>query len=376
MLRTRIAGLLLAVSSFSANAALLTVDYQFLSSSHDVLDTNVLGVNYQVDSAQGITTSFQQYGYEVFNAYITDSDNPTVSLPANNGFLFSGYQEELRLLRDIDKTTGEPTSPWRNFGGTGPYYIGTRVVSASEPNSNYYFQGGNAVGYTLEDRLSYPAIIDVFNQVFATITETAPPPPALGQTPENPVVETFSCASPSIGCFRIPLSVDPDGLGGSSPIFVDPVVAVGYAYEIGSAGVFFDSVLIPEQGLLLDGSTLELVIGGQSPRLLTVGTTFDFSGLGLTNLNRFVIQGIDELLGLLPGDPTAFVTGLTFAASGGAPLPGSADLDLSMTAITVDTDAGSGGSLPVPPTLMLVLLAIGSLVFCKRLGSRGPGRSA
>lgn len=368
MLRTRIAGLLLAVSSFSANAALLTVDYQFLSSSHDVLNTNVLGVNYQVDSAQGITNSFQQYGYEIFTAYITDTDKPTVSLPANNGLQFSGYQEQLTLLRDIDQTTGEATSPWRNFGGTGPLSIGTRVVPGSEPNSNYYFQGGNAVGYTLEDRLSYPAIIDVFNQVFVTITETAPPPPALGQTPANPVVETLSCASPSIGCFRIPLSVDPGGLGGSSPIFVDPVVAVGYEYEIGTAGVFFDTVLIPEQGLLLDGTTLELLIGGQSPRTLTVGTTFDFSGLGLTNLNSFIIQGIDELLGLVPGDPTAFVTGLTFAGSNGSPLPGSADLELTMTAITVDTEAGSSGSLPVPPTLMLVLLAIGSMVFFKRLG--------
>lgn len=43
------------------------------------------------------------------------------------------------------------------------------------------------------------------------------------------------------------------------------------------------------------------------------GATFTFGGEGVA---RFVVQGIEPGAGLDPGDPTAFVTALAFAADG------------------------------------------------------------
>lgn len=352
----QIAGLLLIALSLSAKAAVLDINYEFVSSTHNVLGGNVLGVSYQVDTSLGQMRSFAQYGYETFYMDVNMGQNPVVSLPANNDYQFTGYGEVLYLLRDVDKTTGLPTSPWRNFGGTGPYRIETRVAPDSQPNSYYYFQGDNATGYKIEDWLAqtwpYPA--DIFNTVFATITEIVPP---AGSTPSNPITQTQPCATPTAGCFAIPVTVDASGLGGTSPLYIDPVVAVGYDYLIAETGVFFDSVVIPEQNGLLAGTVLELLVPGMASQDLAVGTAFDFTAHGIFNLNGFTIAGIDPGLGLLPGDPNAFVTGLTFAGADGATLVGQTDVTVSMNAVA---------SVPEPESYTMLLAGLGMIGFAVR----------
>ena len=352
----RIAGLLLMAMSLSARASLLDINYEFVSSTHNVLGTNVLGVSYQVDTSLGQMKSFAQYGYETFYMDVNMNQNPLVSLPADNGFRFAGYTETLWLLRDVDKTTGLPTSPWRNFGGTGPYQIGTWVVPDSQPNTNYYFQGGNATGYKIENwgATTWPYPTDIFSTVFATITELAPP---AGSTPSNPITQTQSCATPTAECFAIPVTVNAAGLGVTSPIYIDPVVAIGYDYLISESGVFFDSVVIPEQNGLVAGTILELLIPGMVSQSLTVGTTFDFTDHGFLNLNGFTIGGIDPGLGLLPGDANAFVTGLTFAGADGTALLGQIDVTVSMNAVT---------SVPEPESYAMLLAGLALVAFAVR----------
>lgn len=351
----RVAALLLMALSLPAEAALLDINYEFISSTHNVLGSNVLGVSYQVDTSLGQLKSFATYGYETFYMDVNMGQNPVVSLPANNDFQFAGYTETLWLLRNIDKTTGLPTSAWQNFGGTGPYQIGTWVVPNSQPTANYHFQGGNASGFKIENWGTWPYPTDVFSTVIATITEVAPP---AGSIPTSPITETLPCATPTAGCFAIPVTVDPAGLGGTSPLYIDPVVAVGYDYSIAESGVFFDSVVIPEQNGLAAGTVLELLIPNMAALGLTVGTPFDFTGQGIYNLDTFTIAGIDPDLGLVPGDANAFVTGLTFAGADGAALSSMTDVTVSMNALTA--------AVPEPESYAMLLAGLGLMGFAVR----------
>jgi hypothetical protein len=95
--------------------------------------------------------------------------------------------------------------------------------------------------------------------------------------------------------------------------FYDPVFAVGYEYQIGFGDPRFASVLLPDIGtgsydlFLHDGS--DFYFEG----ILDPGVQYTFDGDGV---DRFRILGIDVMLGLDPGDPTAFVTGLSFTDDG------------------------------------------------------------
>lgn len=194
--------------------------------------------------------------------------------------------------------------------------------------------------------------------------------PEPGSTPQNPLlpvmgpVDSTLCANRP-NCIAIPLTIAPSGLGEAAPVFIDPVVATGYEYAItGASDIAFDSVLIPEQGGLVNGDLLELLIGSSSYDLL-VGTVFNFfdDAGGLVNLTEFIIQGIDPALGLDPNDPNAFVTGLTFEGLNGQSLAQAVQADILMTALTTDTDSGGNntGNVPEPGTILLIGLGLAGL---------------
>lgn len=97
--------------------------------------------------------------------------------------------------------------------------------------------------------------------------------------------------------------------------YIDPLVAVGYDYQIGAGDPNFRSVVLPSDvgdGLydlwLWNGSDWWLV----APDWLG-GRTFDF---GLAGVDRFRVTGIEAGAGLDPGDTTAFVTGVAFTGNG------------------------------------------------------------
>jgi hypothetical protein len=94
--------------------------------------------------------------------------------------------------------------------------------------------------------------------------------------------------------------------------FIDPSIAIGYDYQIGAGNPDFASVQLPNiQAGDFDLSYLE----GSSllTAMVAPGGTFEFPDGGVT---RFDVTGIDPSLMLDPGDTTAFITGLTFAADG------------------------------------------------------------
>lgn len=144
-------------------------------------------------------------------------------------------------------------------------------------------------------------------------------------------------------------SVGPDGVfkfdvevQAGQTINIDPMVAVGYDYQIGEGDPNFASVTLPDIGdglfdlFLFDGNVWSFA------RTLQAGMEFDFGDGGV---NRFRVLGIETSAGIDPSDTTAFITGVSFTANG--------RFTGTMTAITAE--------VPEPPMLALVGLMLAGL---------------
>jgi hypothetical protein len=102
------------------------------------------------------------------------------------------------------------------------------------------------------------------------------------------------------------------GVTAGTTTYIDPAIATGYIYQIGAEGPDFASVTLP----ILPDQTNPYEIewdNGLHKASLLGGKTFDFTGAGVA---EFDVTGIDAANGLNPNDPTAFVTALTFEATG------------------------------------------------------------
>jgi len=130
----------------------------------------------------------------------------------------------------------------------------------------------------------------------------------------------------------------------STPIFIDPIVAVGYDYVVHS-GPNVASVILPNIGdgefdlYGWDGSDYSIFLGS-----VFAGVEFNFAPGGV---DRFRVLGIETEAGIDPTDANAFITGLTFVDTG--------TVDISQTPLTVEVDE-------VPAPVTLPLLAIGLFV--------------
>ncbi len=130
-------------------------------------------------------------------------------------------------------------------------------------------------------------------------------------------------------------------VAGGETIFIDPLIAVGYDYVIGSGDPNFASVILPT-GIGDNLFDLYLFSGGAwvFKDHLTGGDSFAFDPGGV---DRFRILGIEASANLDPDNSTAFITGLTFMADG--------EFTGTMTPITAE--------VPVPEPATLLLLGSG-----------------
>lgn len=136
----------------------------------------------------------------------------------------------------------------------------------------------------------------------------------------------------------------------STPIFIDPEIAVGYDYIVNS-GPNVASVILPDLGDGLyeiygwGGSSFDLFLGDA-----LAGIEFDF---GVDGIDQFQVLGIETSAMLDPTDPVAFVTGLTFTDAG--------EVDISQIPVTVDVAA-----VPIPGSVPLLSAALLSVLATRR----------
>jgi hypothetical protein len=274
---------------------------------------------------------------------------PTIAWTLPPGYVPDGFRVQLhdksRILgngtADIIHSVGiSPTDTSYSFPAVlssgrslvvgGNYSINFEVI---ETRDNLPFTGGNN-GRIISRASSWFA--------FTPLGDSAPPSvflPEVGSDP-NPG-DTFGAAY----VFSV------DQVGPSSVTYIDPLVAIGYDYAIGSGNPNFASVIFPNIG---DGK-FELHFEGTSgPEIMMVeaGDQFFFRAGGVST---FSVRGIEESAGLDPNNVTAFVTGLTFVSEGA--------FTGTMTPLTVFV-------VPEPETYALMLIGVSFVGYAARRGSK------
>lgn len=159
----------------------------------------------------------------------------------------------------------------------------------------------------------------------------------------TPVVLPETGDAPGVFSFSVDVLVD-------QPVFIDPLVAVGYDYAVGAGDPLFKSVSLP---VGLGDGRYTLSVGGQT---LDIGGNqiVDFTALGFAQgVAGFTVTGIETSALLDPADAGAFVTRLTFMSSG--------RFTGTQTALTVDVPA-----VPEPATVALWLLGLAGLAAAGR----------
>ncbi|WP_083748859.1 PEP-CTERM sorting domain-containing protein [Pelomonas sp. KK5] len=203
---------------------------------------------------------------------------------------------------------------------------------------------GSAAGFLLLPGLAgQPMVAEGLNNLGQVVGFTTPNDGSNGVSfIASPVVLPTSSAG---GAYTFSTAVVAD-----QPVFIDPLVAIGYAYKIGAGNPLFKTVSLPAG---VGDDRYEIIVGSQH---FTVhgNEIFDFTAHGFAaGVDGFTVEGIEPAALLDPNDPQAFVTRLTFAGSG--------QFTGTQTALTMDYTA------PVPePSSGVMLLAGGALLLVMR----------
>ena len=141
----------------------------------------------------------------------------------------------------------------------------------------------------------------------------------------------------SVNGFDFSIELAEGGRGVDWPVFIDPTIAVGYAYSVPIDEPAFATVYIADP-LPLGDEDFELIVDDVS-YALAAGTPFDLTAIDPDGVRDFIIQGIDPAEGITPDETGHFVTGLTFVG-------GAATAHVSMVPIAI----------PEPGTWVLLAL--------------------
>jgi len=204
-----------------------------------------------------------------------------IALSAPLKFTYSAHDDIVFIGTNLSYVDGCPLG-----GGYDSFCI--RVINAStNPLPNF-------VGYaTSSDPTDYG-----FRASRIAGTFDAP-----GETPENPLLPTDP--APPGGGFSFTFTPTE-----GAPTFIDPLLALGYDYQITAGNNAITEAIFPLLAGDADGYTI-YALGDLGTILGTVlgGQSFTFAA----PVQGFTLGGIDAGASVVATDPTAFVTGLTFA---------------------------------------------------------------
>lgn len=168
---------------------------------------------------------------------------------------------------------------------------------------------------------------------------------APGTEAGNPLLPVDGDSADGVFHFA-PYTVVEGGPGDTTFLFIDPVVAVGYEYNV-KGGLLVSEVLLPTLGDA-SGYDIQVFENGHWVTVGHVGDGEDFNFAAA--VADFRITGIDAGLNLNPNNPVAFVTGLKFNGTGTA--------EITMTALTA--------AVPEPATYALMLGGLGLVAWRRR----------
>lgn len=254
---------------------------------------------YASPSSDTLVVTWDEVGYFSSHADKTNSFQLVLRKEGDNG----DFNAEFRY-QQLTWTTGDASG---GAGGVG----GTPAQAGWDAGDQVHFQ--TLPGSRTDAVLNLMNTSNVSDSTPGLWTFSFRSGSLPGQTPNNPILPIFVPPEPGIPVepgwdfeFNV---VSPD-----VPVFIDPEIAIGYEYELTSSGNAFTSVLLPSIGDGIFG--IEVWDGAQWVVVGTAvaGTSFDLSSFG--NVTRFRVNGIEVEAALDPEDPTAFVTGLTFGATG------------------------------------------------------------
>jgi len=255
--------------------------------------------------------------------------------PVTGGIIDPTTGQLIDLLQFIDPETGQ-------FAGTSGFPENFVDVSfegvAAYVTLDFDDEGTEFDGRYIIDNFTYTEASDNTLDIFQ------------GSDPEFPILpDAFDLENPE---FAFEFEIIEDGLGTLFPIFIDPIIAVGYSYAVTGPNV--ESILIPT-ALPNGDAEFTAMINGVGYDLFA-GVTFDIEAeTGIVGgVSYFEILDIDTNEGVDPNDNLAFNTGLTFSSAG--------SVGVIQTPITFDTDPQA---VPEPSTLFLLVAGFGGL-FVKR----------
>jgi hypothetical protein len=251
-----------------------------------------------------IPSAQQQLGFVTNVAFSGSTLTPTITWDAPNGTAVDGYR--IRLWDKSRRVGGMADLVW---GG-----VSTTTGLATIPA----VFGSTTTPLTLDFTHNY--VIEIL--ALDKRDETSA---SLGNPNLVARSRSFFDFTPVLGMpdRRYLPTAGPDGVYhydinvvGGAMTYIDPLVAVGYDYEIGVGDPKIRSVLLPAN--IGDGSyDIFTFAPGGSLNLVAHdwrgGDIFDF---GATGVDRFRVSGIESSADLNPNNVNAFVAGLTFTNDG------------------------------------------------------------